>query len=527
MISAAYPGFLIAAGVLAAVPIALHFLSRRPPARAALPTARFLTEDPRTLLRLQRTPTDALLLAVRVTFALALAAAFAGLTWMPDRSGAVRVVLVDAGMDPAVPWSDAVDAVREVAGGGGGGRPITLIVYGLDEGSRVVDVGELDGLDLDGVDPGEVDLGGLDELERGAVPATVEDGLRALRDAARAGRFAEAEVTWVGRTSWRAWSPGLGLMREELWPGGIVLRTVGTRVSAETGEDMGEDTDVSAETPAGAPPPPVVFLTGTTADGPLRRAVEAIGGQVATNVPEPSGAGAPDGLATPHWIFAESPSATGLELLLDQARAGATVILGGPVPEPASEPETASEPEGPSGPAPSALPWVVDPTVAAGSADRLVLAADRAIGAPVARLPGRPSRGARTLATFADAAPAAAAQPLGEGCVVYLAASLSAPELTASPDYPALIQALAHGCGETNRADPADPADGPLDTGALRAIERSDLPTTVDVASLVAAEGYPLTRWLILLALGLLGLEVAMTRGRGARARSVAHEPGG
>jgi hypothetical protein len=140
----------------------------------------------------------------------------------------------------------------------------------------------------------------------------------------------------------------------------------------------------------------------------------------------------------------------------------------------------------------------------------VLLTGDRSVGAPVARSPGAPAAGARSLAIFDDGAPAAAARSLGEGCLVYLAAPLTAPELTASASYPSLVERLATGCDQPSHLD------APLDRGALAAIERPDLPATTDVASLAAAEGIALTRWLVLLALGLLGLEVAMTRERRA-----------
>jgi hypothetical protein len=518
MTGAAFPGFLIAGAVFAAVPVALHFLARRPPARAALPTARFLTEDPRTLLRLQRTPTDPWLLVVRVVFALALGAAFAGLSWTPGRSGAARVVLVDAGADPTVPWPEAVDAVRGAgeadAGAGvegrseaGDGGAAIVVAYGLDEGPRVVDFDELPG------------------LERGSRPATVEDGLRALRGLARGEGFQEAEVVWVGRPSWRAWSPGLGLIRARLWPGRVEMRPLGggnpedgsaeTRVEDVSAEMRGGN--VSAETRADAPVTPVALLIGEAADGSIGRAVEALGGRVVGAAGEVSGAaGEVSGSAgggtvapPPDWVFAADAPSGSLGSLLDRARSGATVVLAGPLTEPRDAvPWVTSAPSG------LASPRGTGSAAASGFAPsapaRLLLPGGRAAGSPVERLPGAPAAGARTVAIFDDGAPAAAAHPLGEGCVVYLAASLTAPTLTRSAEYPRLVRMLAQGC------DHRGALDGPLDRGALTAIERPDLPATVDVGALIAAEGVPLTRWLVFLALALLGLEAAMTRERRA-----------
>lgn len=477
MIFVAFPGFLIAAGVLAAVPVMLHFLTRRPPALAALPTARFLTQDPRTRLRLQRRPTDARLLAVRMAFALALGAAFAGLTWTPDRSGTARIVLVDAGADPGADWAEVVEAARAAVAGGGeaeGGGAI-LVAYGLDGGGRVVDLDE------------------LVELERGSRPATAEDGLRTLRDVARAQEFAEAEVAWVGRPSWRAWSPGLGLMRRQLWPGRMELRPV-------SGGGAGEGNPHSTE-------PSFAWVADTSAaTDPLRRAISALGARVrqpggGDEIPEAEAGGGAgldvEVVGDVDWIFADFSRAFGSPLL-DRAREGATLVAWGGL--------TGGDQE---------VPWVVGPsasrsTDASPSPGVLLLAQDRSVGAPVERLPGGPAAGARILAVFDDGTPAAAARTLGEGCVVHLAAPLTAPALTTSPAYPTLVERLATGCDHPGQTH------APLDRGALAALERPDLPARVDVASLVAAEGVSLTRWLVLIALALLGLEIAMTRERRA-----------
>jgi hypothetical protein len=459
VIAAAFPGFLVAAGVLATIPVALHFLARRPPARAALPTARFLTEDPRTLLRFQRKPMDAALLAVRLAFALALGAAFAGLSWMPERSGAVRVVLVDAGADPAVDWADVTDAVRAVDGVGANTEATLVVAYGLEGGARVVDAADLDG------------------IERGVQPATAEEGLRALREAAAEGGFSDAEVTWVGRPSWHAWSPGLGLMRSQLWPGRMELRSIPVDAAVS----------VSAETAADAATPSVAWLVDGIEGDALQRAIEALGGRVVRAA------------GTADWIFASDAAAASLDPLMDHVRGGSTLVVSGRL----------------SGAVATDLPWVVDARSSTASATaHLVLPGGRVVGTPVGRLPGAPAAGARTVAVFDDATPAAAARSLGDGCVVYLAADLTAPGLATAADYPSLIRALARGCGAPGSAE--GPLDLPLDRGALQVLERPDLPATVDVASIVAAEGIPLTRWLVLLVLALLGLEVAMTRERRA-----------
>jgi hypothetical protein len=479
--TAAAPAFLLAGGLLAVVPVVLHLLSRRPPARAPLPTARFLAEDPRTLLRIRRTPGDLPLLAARVLFALALGAAFAGLRWLPGREGTERVVLVDAGADSLVAWGSVVAAVNEVAGSstreaassaGEGDLPL-ILAYGLDDGPKVVQAGELPG------------------LQRGSSSATLEDGLRALRrEAARAG-FAHAEVTWVGRPSWRVWSPALGLVRPALWPGRLRLHTV----ADEGDRDSGTASPSRADSVSAGAGPPRVRIAVESSDEALRRAVTALGGWI------------PDSAATaqdsvPDWIVAETADREGPAGWLPRVRAGAALVVFGALPPDASE-----------------LPWREGPSdVPHPGPAVLLLPGGRAVGPPLPRAPGNPAPGARTVLTFDDGGAAAAARTLGEGCIVYLAVELTDAALTAAPDYPELLRTLLLGCPESGFGD------APLDPGAVQALERPDLPAAVEVATVVGSEGHGLTRWLLLAALALLGLEVALTRdapGTSAAGRSV------
>ena len=122
------------------------------------------------------------------------------------------------------------------------------------------------------------------------------------------------------------------------------------------------------------------------------------------------------------------------------------------------------------------------------------------------RTSGAPTPGARVVAVFEDGLPAAAARAVGRGCVTYLAADLLDASLTASPAYPLLLESLATGCDAAANG-------GPLDRGALYALERPDLPSEVDVASL-GDTGTPLTRWLLIFAFVLLLAEVGLTRER-------------
>ncbi|MDA0329475.1 MAG: BatA domain-containing protein [Gemmatimonadetes bacterium] len=441
MITALVPAFLAAGVALAMVPIALHFIARRPPDLRPLPTARFLTEDARTFLRVRRTPSDVRLLLVRIGFALLLGASFAGMTWTADRAGMGHVVLLDASVDALGDWNTSVALARAAVEEGPAASGAVLVAYGLDGPARVVRPEE------------------LETLERGERRATLEGGLRGLRAAIVSDtRFEDVAVTWVVRPTWAAWSAGLGPMRSELWPGRIDVRAVPSREAEAVGASDGAGVAV-----------------GSTAGGDttsLGRALSALGG-----------AGT--------WVFAESPSAEALAPLLDRARAGATVVLSGRLPATAAT---------------GGLPWIAGTAEPNGGRGGLALASGIRLGTALPAQTGEPAPGARVLAVFEDATPAAVAHSLGDGCVAYLATGLHGPALTANPDYPALVESLGRGCVVFGDVD------GPLDVGALRTLEGPSLEAEVNVASLAASQGVPLTRWLVLLALLFLLAEVALTR---------------
>jgi hypothetical protein len=463
MISALVPGFLAAGSILAIAPIVLHLLARRPPDREPLPTARFLREDARTLLRLQRRPTNLRLLAVRMLFALSLGAAFAGMTWTPGRAGTGLIVLLDAGADPGSDWGAArvtaqqtASATTDTPNGTGTGAPTgaIILVYGLDDGPRIVapeDVGQ---------------------LVQGSLPATAEDGLRALRSTVLSETsYDQAAVAWVMRPSWRTWSPSVGLLRPEVWPARIALRPVGgASETAPTHRLMAS-------------------IPNQLEGGPLSRAVSALGidsAEVGT---------------VADWVFAAAPTAAALSELAGAEGSGQTNIYSGRL--------SAHVP---------GIPWAPgvssgDPRVGEGRRsgegprDRIVLPTGVTLGAAT-DLGGTASPGAHIVAVFEDATPAATAVQSEAGCIVYLAASIDDPSLVSSPEYPALIDALGHACSGT------ESVDGPLDRGAIYALERPDLPLQVNLARLAASRGAPLGRWVALLAILLLVAEVGMTRGR-------------
>ena len=89
------PIFLVAGMAVAGAVVLLHFLARRRPRPAVLPTARFVPDRPARWPSRAPRPTDWLLLAMRVLAILAIASAFAGPIREPDRASTTRIVLVD------------------------------------------------------------------------------------------------------------------------------------------------------------------------------------------------------------------------------------------------------------------------------------------------------------------------------------------------------------------------------------------------------------------------------------------------
>src|SRR5688500_10321948 len=88
------PIFVAAGAVVAAAIVLLHFLARRRPRPAVLPTARFVPDRPARWPSPAPKPTDWVLLALRLLAVVAVAAAFAGPVREPDRAITSRVILV-------------------------------------------------------------------------------------------------------------------------------------------------------------------------------------------------------------------------------------------------------------------------------------------------------------------------------------------------------------------------------------------------------------------------------------------------
>jgi hypothetical protein len=211
MIRLLQPWFL-APGVLAAVIVtALHFLVRSPVRRAPLPTLRFLSPAQHTAVRLRRRPHDLLLLALRVLFALSLAAAFARPVWTASTVDRARILLLDRGAGMAGVWNAALDSVNARL------DDDPLMVIAFDTVAVMAP-------------RGQVDVAWLEEL-RDAGPSDAESDYRiAFHALARvAGSVAadayEAALVTVPR--WTAWREGTASIRAAAWPGRLEVMVPG------------------------------------------------------------------------------------------------------------------------------------------------------------------------------------------------------------------------------------------------------------------------------------------------------------
>jgi hypothetical protein len=229
---------LLLPGVLAAVIITtLHFVVRSPPARAPLPTLRFLSAAPRSAVRLRRRPRDVALLALRVLFALCLTAAFAGPVWTARGVDHVTVLLIDRGAGMADVWDAAIDSARaHIRDGAVAGRAVAVVLF-----------------DTTAVwtRPGQADSTWLESV-RAAGPAAVESDYRVAFQALARGAGSVAAQTYaallVTAPRWSAWHAGTATLREAAWPAALQLvalhapqrdaDTVTPRVAARPGTPL-------------------------------------------------------------------------------------------------------------------------------------------------------------------------------------------------------------------------------------------------------------------------------------------------
>jgi len=102
-----FPGFLVAAGLVSAAVVVLHFLVTQQPRSEDLPTVRFVPDVPARSTSVAIKPSDLLLLLVRVLTIMAIGAAFAQPQLKPKHQRVSRIVMADV--------SRATGNIKEVA----------------------------------------------------------------------------------------------------------------------------------------------------------------------------------------------------------------------------------------------------------------------------------------------------------------------------------------------------------------------------------------------------------------------------
>ncbi|MFL5383705.1 MAG: BatA domain-containing protein [Longimicrobiaceae bacterium] len=454
MITFGAPAFLLAGGLAALVPLALHLIRRRPPARAALPTARFLSPDPRTSVRVGR-PTDLLLLALRMLLLVLAAAAFARPVWRPAARGTARVVLLDRGaaMVGGDTWSRAVAAARQRLVGPRGEALGALVVF--DSVATVLP-------------PSHVTSARLDSLAA-ARPAGSESSYAvALRAIARAaGALPEADsvrVSLVTRPRSAGWSEGLSALRRAVWPGAIELVELPDLDIGGDGEIIADDVKAKEV---------VYFADALGGLSYAKPALEATGWRV--RLASSATDAVPD---SARLIVVGRAVPAGLAASLERAaRAGATVVVAAPA----------------AGPLRGIVPWAGAMRVdSAGGGMRLATGAQ--VAGAAMRVSGDAAPGAAVIASWDDGRPAAAARGLGRGCIVFAATDLERGEMTLDPGYPRLLDGLARGC-ENGEAPFSISRNAPLDAGA-RAVLRGTGPRVAAARTVPGwGGGVPLGRW--------------------------------
>ena len=438
----------MAGALFALLPIVLHLVTRRPPAAAPLPTARFLEPERLIRVHLERRPTDLFQLFLRVLLVLALATAFAEPSWSAEGSGTASVVLLDGSPAMAPFWSEAVDSARQILSRSRVGTANTVVVF--DSVTRVVSPTS-EGLDsLAREIPGS-SLGGSPGTSRGVastasdssraaslVSATYADlavALSALRERARLARSdsARAWIIFNGRRG--SWRPGLGELRRSAWPGEIGVIAF-ARDSADSSTALvASPNDLPASLPFSSS---FVFAEKEPDRAILQAALDALG--------VPAGApGSAPSRETALLALAAAPTDPTPKQVLE---AGGTVVLG-----PASY---ASVPD-------FEPIWRPDNTETSRAQTLIRFADGLAVrGAPV--VSGDTEAGARWIAATGDGQPAAVAARVGEGCLVTAAFDLISLLPTAAASVPDVLARLLRGC---ESPDPSPDAALRLDAGSL------------------------------------------------------------
>ena len=422
------PGFLLAAGAIAAGAVLLHFIVTREPDQLELPTARFAPE--RTIQARARRfePRDLLLLLIRVTLVLVVAAALAGPVIAPSRRDVIRIVMLDRSRAVASP-AEAADSARALLRAG---DPLIL----FDSSATILEPNITDSLD---------GLAGV------IVPGRISTALiAALRTASRIRDRADSiELVLVSPLAGEEVDAATDSIRGR-WPAGIRLVPVA----------MGT-----------APPAPVVSLESDPSD-PLRM----------TLLPA-AGNGSPGTVWVLRRLAGSADSAWA-----DQP--GRVLVVW---------PDSG-----------------VPPGWTAGTPDTVgaVMAGGVVVVAPFLRQLSRVAerRGDLVVARWVDGEPAAVETALGQGCIRTVTITVPrAGDLVLDPRFGRLVSALTEPCGGAANYRPLDPV-------ARARLAGNDRLLRTAAAGIVPAErmATPWSRWLLLAALLLMGLE-AVARRKAAR----------
>jgi hypothetical protein len=452
------PAFLLAGVLAALIPLALHLIRRRPPSRAPLPTARFLSPDPRTSVRVGR-PTDLLLLALRMLLLVLAATAFARPVWRPAARGTATVVLLDRGAAMAgEAWPNAVAAARQRLLGPRGEALGSLVLF--DSTTSVVPIAR--------ITPALFDS--LAAARSTEITARYSVALRTISHAV--GGLPKADsvrVALVTRLRWSGWSDGLGPLRQAAWPGAIEL--------VELPDLDGADAEIVAENVRAKE---ALYFAGALGRLSFARpALEATGWRVRPAVPS-----ADARLDSARLILVGGGVPAGLESRLgDAAKAGATVVVTAPA---------AASLRG-------LIPWTGAMRVDSSGGGMWLASGPHVSGAAM-RVSGDAAPGASVAAAWDDGRPAAAARRLGRGCIVFAATDLERGEMTLDAAYPRLLDGLARACEASDGGSSID-RNAPLDAGA-RAVLRGTGARVVAARTVPGwGGGVPLGRWVMAAAL--------------------------
>lgn len=526
MIELGRPAVALVGALLALLPIALHFISRRAPESAPLPTARFLTPERFTRVHFHNRPSDLAHLGLRVLFLLAMSLAFAAPRFSVGAGGTADVILLDASVAMRPYWGDALDSVRAIVSRSGSALSVAANSPTAQENSTSDEGGAAPGGASTGraasseafrsVRDRAADRGRVTIVVLGAAPRAISvtefvidslvsapptDGgvatppaadlsvaLTALRETA-ASLPADSARAWLVFTARRdSWRPGFGELRGVVWPG--IIGVVALTPSDSAGDPL--DPREAVGNPS-LPEQATVHASSEAEAEVIGAALEALGVSLVEAASATSGGGA---------VIALSGSAADLGAANGALARGATVLLG-----PSSH---------------DALPgvdpiWLPASTRAIGS-HPLIRFRDGLTVAGVQTRSGRAAPGVRWLAATGDGQPAVVASPVGRGCVVTAAFDMMSLMEHAPASMPDVLSLMLAGCVPSEpRPDDALPLDeGALTVlrGAQGGLDGPGLPPAVALGPLRGDPPDPLlVRGLLLLALTAAVAEAYLSYG--------------